>query len=229
MSARPLRAMAEFAASRHGVVLRSQAASFGLTSPELRVAKERGWLTEPARGVLVVSGYPATWEQRLAIVTAAGTARPVVSNGAGARLFTLDSFASADPELTVLRPGRITTSVADGIVVHHTTALDPADRHIRNGLPCTTSARTLADLGSTESADRVRRALISARRIHRVNPLWLQQTALRLHRPGQEGTGVLLRALRLAKCVGSMRPVCIEPAHFAQVEWIRWASVTSRH
>lgn len=144
-------------------------------------------------------------------------------------MFTLDSFASADPELTVLRPGRITTSVVDGIVVHHTTVLDPADRYIRNGLPCTTLARTLADLGSTESADRVWRALISARRIHRVNPLWLQQTALRLHRPGQEGTGVLLRAPRLAKCVGSMRPVCIEPAHFAQAEWIRWASVTSRH
>ncbi len=204
MSARPLRAMAEFAASRHGVVLRSQAASFGLTSADLRVAKERGWLTEPARGVLVVSGYPATWEQRLAIVTAAGTARPVVSNGAGARLFTLDSFASADPELTVLRPGRIATSVADGIVVHHTTILNPADRYIRNGLPCTTLARTLADLGSTESADRVWRALISARRIHRVNPLWLQQTALRLHRPGQEGTGVLLRALRRWNSEGTL-------------------------
>ena len=116
--------MAEFAASRHGVVLRSQAASFGLTAPELRVAKERGWLTEPARGVLVVSGYPATWEQRLAIATAAGTAEPVVSNGAGGRLFALDSFASADGELTVLRPGRIPTSVSGGIVVHHTTVLD---------------------------------------------------------------------------------------------------------
>ena len=95
---------------RHGVVLRSQAASFGLTSPELRIAKERGWLTEPARGVLVVSGYPATWEQRLAIVTAAGTARPLVSNGASARLFTLDGFGGADAELTVLRPGRISSS-----------------------------------------------------------------------------------------------------------------------
>ena len=196
MSARPLRAMAEFAASRHGVVLRSQAASFGLTAPELRVAKERGWLTEPARGVLVVSGYPATWEQRLAVATAAGTAEPVVSNGAGARLFALDSFASADGELTVLRPGRIPTSVSGGIVVHHTTMLDPVDRYIRNGLPCTTLARTLADLGSSESADRVWRALISARRIHRVSPGWLQQTALRLHRPGQAGTGVLLAALR---------------------------------
>ena len=38
--------------------------------------------------------------------------------------------------------------------------------------------------------------MISARRLHRVNPIWLQQTAVRLHRPGQAGTGVLLAALR---------------------------------
>lgn len=188
MSALPFRAMAEFAASRHGVVLRSQAASFGLAARDLRVAKELGWLTEPARGVLVVSGYPATWEQRLAIVIAAGAARPVVSRGASARLFSLDGFAAADGELTVLRPERIPSSVAGGIVVHYTTVLDQADRYERNGLPCTSLARTLADLGSSESEDKVWRALISARRLHRVNPLWLQQTAIRLHRPGQPGT-----------------------------------------
>jgi hypothetical protein len=79
----------------------------------------------------VISGYPATWEQQLAILAAA--------------------------------------------------------RLHRNGLPW---ARTLVDLGSTESVDKVRQALIAARRIHRVNPLWLQQTAVRLHRPGQAGTRV---------------------------------------
>jgi hypothetical protein len=196
--------MAEFAASRHGVVLRSQAASFGLTARDIRAAKELGWLTEPARGVLVVGGYPATWEQRLAIVIAAGTAHPLVSNGAASRLFLLDGFVSADAELTVLRPERITTSVARGIVVHQTTMLDHADRFERSGLPCTSLARTLADLGSTESEDMVWRALISARRLHRVNPLWLQQTALRLHRPGQTGTGVLIRALRRWSVEGTL-------------------------
>jgi hypothetical protein len=196
--------MAEFAASRHGVVLRSQAASFGLTARDIRAAKELGWLTEPARGVLVVGGYPATWEQRLAIVIAAGTAHPLVSNGAASRLFLLDGFVSADAELTVLRPERITTSVARGIVVHQTTMLDHADRFERSGLPCTSLARTLADLGSTESEDMVWRALISARRLHRVNPLWLQQTALRLHRPGQTETGVLIRALRRWSVEGTL-------------------------
>ena len=204
MSAQPFGVMAEFAVSRHGVVTRTQAASFGLTAHDIRHAKERGWLTEPTRGVLVVRGHPTTWEQRLAVAIAAGTAHPLVSNGAAARLFALDDFVSAEGELVVLRPERLRSSVARGIVVHHTNVLDHADRFENNGLPCTSLARTLADLGSTESEARVWRALIAARRIHRVNPLWLQQTAVRLHRPGQQGTGVLMRALRRWSAEGTL-------------------------
>jgi hypothetical protein len=204
MSAPASRAMAEFAASRHGLIARSQAAAFGLTPRDIRLAKERGWLTEPARGLLVLSGYPPTWEQRLAIVTATSASRPLVSDGAASRLFALDGFASAGPELTVLRPGRVAQDAAGGIVVHQTSILDPCDRYMRNGLPCTSLARTLADLGSRHSADTVWRALISARRIHRVNPLWLQQTAVRLHRPGQTGTGMLMRALRRWSAEGTL-------------------------
>jgi hypothetical protein len=188
--------MAEFAASRHGVIIRSQAAALGFTPRDIRLAKECGWLIEPSRGVLVVTGYPRTWEQRIAVVVALGAAKPRVSNGAAARLFGLDGFDSADAELIVLRPSRLTRAAAGGIIVHQTAVLEPMDCYERDGLPCTTLARTLADLGTTESREAVWRALISARRVHRVNPLWLQQTAVRLHRPGQLGTGVLLDALR---------------------------------
>jgi hypothetical protein len=195
MSAPARQAMAEFAASRHGVVTRSLAATFGFTSRDIYVAKQLGWLTEPIRGVLVVAGYPSTWKQRLAIVTTTSAARPLVSDGAAARLFTLDGFDSAHPEVTVLRPGRVLQRAAAGIIVHQTAILDPIDRFERDNLPCTSLARTLADLGSRHSSDVVWRALIAARRIHRVNPLWLQQTAVRLHRPGQSGTRVLMQAL----------------------------------
>jgi hypothetical protein len=188
--------MAEFAVSHHGVVTRSQAAAFGFTPRDILLAKQRGWLTEPVRGVLVLVGYPPSWEQRLAVAIAGSAVKPLVSNGASARLFTLDGFAEARGELTLLRPGRLNRRASEGIVVHQTSILTNADRYKRHGLPCTGLARTLVDLGSTEPADMVRRALISARRLHRVNPLWLQQTALRVHRPGQPGTGVMIRALR---------------------------------
>lgn len=188
--------MAEFAASRHGVVLRSQAASFGFTPRDIRLAKAKGWLSEPFRGVLVVSGHPPTWEQQLAIATSSSITRPAVSNGAAARLFELDGFAEAPAEICVLRPARLRPSSQLGVIVHQASVLDSVDRVERKGLPCTSLARTLVDLGATEHPDDVSRALIAARRIHRVNPLWLQQTAVRLHRPGQRGTRVLLELLR---------------------------------
>ena len=204
MSAPAFRAMAEFAATRHGVIVRNLAASFGLTHYDIRAAKQRGWITEPVRGVLVISGYPSTWEQRLAIVIASSTAQPVVSNGAAARSFGLDTFKTAPPEIAVQRPGRISPMVAAGVIVHQTAVLEPADRYLCNGLPCTSLARTLCDLGSTESPDRVWQALISARQLHRVNPTWLQQTAVRVHRPGQTGTGVLLAALHRWSSEGTL-------------------------
>lgn len=152
----------------------------------------------------MVSGYPPTWEQQLAIASVATVARPVVSNGASARLFGLDGFDTAAPQLMVLRPSRLSQAVVAGIAVHQTSRLDSCDRYERNGLPCTTLARTLSDLGSSESKEMVWRALISARRIHRVNPLWLQQTAVRLHRPGQQGTGVLMQALHRWNAEGTL-------------------------
>jgi hypothetical protein len=62
------------------------------------------------------------------------------------------------------------------------------------GIPSTGMARTLADLGSVCNVSVVERALDSARR-RGISITWLRSTAERLHRPGQSGTGVLLRLL----------------------------------
>ena len=80
-------------------------------------------------------------------------------------------------------------------VFHHVTPLEPPDLTSVDGVRCTTMARTLADLGSVVRDRRlVGRALTDARR-RRVRLESLRATAERLHRPGQRGTGVLLRLL----------------------------------
>jgi hypothetical protein len=80
-------------------------------------------------------------------------------------------------------------------VFHHITPLDECDVTSVDGIPCTAIARTLADLGSViRDQRRVGRALTDARR-RNINLLELRATAARLHRPGQSGTGVLLRLL----------------------------------
>jgi hypothetical protein len=80
-------------------------------------------------------------------------------------------------------------------VIHHVTPLDPCDTTVVDGIPCTTIGRTLADLGSViRDRRRIQRALTDARRRH-IDLDTLRDTALRLHRPGQSGTGTLLRLL----------------------------------
>ena len=62
------------------------------------------------------------------------------------------------------------------------------------GIPTTGIARTLADLGSVCEPDRVLQALDDARR-RRLSTTWIRDTAERLHRPGQRGTGAVLALL----------------------------------
>lgn len=73
-------------------------------------------------------------------------------------------------------------------------ALEPRDIIVIDGIRVTNRARTLADLGSVVSADALARALTSARRVGAAVPDLLD-TAERLHRPGQSGTGALMRLL----------------------------------
>ena len=119
----------------------------------------------------------------------------VVSHRSAARLHRLDGFDHAGMavvETSVTRSFRVQLP---GTVTHHITPLDPCDLAVVDGLPCTTIARTLADLGSVvRDRRRVSQALTSARRRH-INLQALRATAERLHRPGQSGTGTLFRLL----------------------------------
>ena len=78
--------------------------------------------------------------------------------------------------------------------MHHVAAIDRRDVVTVDGIRTTGLARTLADLGSVVDPTAVRRALTDARR-RRTSLGWLRDTAERLHRPGQAGTGTLLRSL----------------------------------
>jgi len=77
------------------------------------------------------------------------------------------------------------------VIVHHTSVLERKDIVTVAGIPCTSKARTLADLGAVVSSDAVLHALIGAHR-DGLSLRLLRSTAERLHRPGQQGTRVLL-------------------------------------
>lgn len=193
MSAGAVRAVTEFAASRHGVITRSQAASCGLTAARLATAVRQGWLVERHPGVFVVAGAPSTDRLRLLAATDAvrGT---VVSHRAAARLHRLDGFGHGSlVEVSVERRRR--WQLPAPATTHHVCCLEPLDVTRVDGIPVTTIARTLADLGSVvKQVELVRRAVTDARR-RRVPLASLRETQERLHRPGQSGTGILRRIL----------------------------------
>jgi hypothetical protein len=188
-----VRAVAELAASQHRAFTRRQAAALNFDRRRVAKAKRDGWIREPHGGVLVLSGSPTTWQQRLILATLADGAHAVASHRSAARLHHLDGFEGCEAiEVSVVRGMRRPT--VPGVVSHQVTALERCDVVTIEGIRCTGLARTLADLGAVVPALDVRRALTDARR-RGTSLHWLQLTAERLRRPGPSGAYVLLGQL----------------------------------
>jgi hypothetical protein len=188
-----VRAVAELAASQHRAFTRRQAAELNFDRGRVAAAKRHGWLDEPHPGVLVVTGSSPTWLERVMVATLAAHPHAVASHRSAARLHGLDGFGSCDVVEISVQRGRRRPSPACAMT-HQVAALDCCDLVTVDGIRCTGLARTVADLGSVCDPMAVRRALTDLRR-RRTSLRWLQLTAERLHRPGQRGTGVLLRQL----------------------------------
>jgi len=190
------RAVAELAASQHRVITRTQAAELNFDWRRIATAKRDGWLVEPISGVLVIADGRLTWEQTLHALVLATGGRGVVSHRAAARLHGLDGFderTNATLELSVPADMRFRPKL--DCVVHRAASLDSVDLTTVKGFPCVTRERALAELGSVVRGIKpVRKALTSARR-RGLDLARARATAERLHRPGQRGTGVMLRLL----------------------------------
>jgi hypothetical protein len=184
------RALGQLAGLRHGAFTRRMAASVGVSSKAIRTRLDCGTLVEPAAGVLLLAASPPTWRQRVAVATLAGGGA-VASHRTAARLHGLDGFDVDVVEVSVPGHRRGAPSAAR---VHRVAALGARDQIMVDGIPATTIARTLADLGCVASVRQVLKALDSARR-NGVSTRWCRLTAERLHRPGQAGTAVLLELL----------------------------------
>lgn len=198
-------ALARIATSQHHVITRTQAAGVGFDRRRVATAVRAGWLREPVVGVLALADAKKSWQQSVMIVVLAAGSHGVASHRTAARLHDLDGFDSprnAAVEVSVSRAFRLDPSVS--AICHHVTPLDPIDITTIDGIPCASLYRTLADLGSVVHDSRlVRRALTSARR-KGIDLDVLRMTTDRLHRPGQAGTGTLLRLLHAIPWEGTL-------------------------
>ena len=183
-------AVGEFAASRHGAIHRRQAAALGLSPQVIARLLHDGVIEEPVPGVLVLAGAPRTWHQGISIATSVGGAPVVAGHRSAAALHELDGCPPGPLEVISVGRRRI---ALPGLVVRQGPLVE-RDVTTVAGVRCTTVPRTLADLGSAAPAHVVETAFNGAWR-RGTSLRLLRETAERLHRPGQSGTGVLLALL----------------------------------
>jgi predicted transcriptional regulator of viral defense system len=136
-------AIARLAERQHGVVSLSQLNALGLGKAAVAKRAANGRLHRVHRGVYAVGHgrltLPGRW---MAAVLACGQ-KAVLSHRSAAGLWSLrpDNRANTDVSL----PSRSARS-RPGIDVHRSVTLTPADRTVKDGIPCTTLARTLLDV-----------------------------------------------------------------------------------
>jgi very-short-patch-repair endonuclease len=195
------RAVCELAASQHGVFTRGQAASAGLNRRRLLTAIQEGRIEQVTPTVYVIVGSVATYRRRVMVATLASCGA-VASHRTAALLHALDGVRSQRIDVSCLASERWRATL-DRVEIHRAATLPARDLVTVDGIRCTSVPRTLADLGSVVSSDTVMKALIGAH-ARRVSLTPIREAALRLHRPGQSGTRVLLRHLDTLSRAGTV-------------------------
>jgi very-short-patch-repair endonuclease len=142
------------AGAQHGVVARSQLLDVGFSPKEVTDRLARGILHSLHHGVYAVGHRALAPRSRwLAAVLACGP-DAVLSHRSAAALWDLRPTTRA--AIDVIAPR--TRHRRDGIDLHVPRCLDPEQRTEQHGIPCTTVARTLADLGAVIDRTAVERA-----------------------------------------------------------------------
>lgn len=148
-------AIAKVAASQHGLIARRQDLDLGATAAEIkyRIKTHRWELVH--RSVYRLAGVPNSWRQSLQALCLV-SASFVASHRSAGRLWGLPDLKGDWLEVSAPRGCSFRHP---GIWVHESLNLTAADLTCIDGVPVTTPARTLIDLGSVLSAELTRRQL----------------------------------------------------------------------
>jgi hypothetical protein len=183
--------LAAHAADHHGVFRGQHARMAGLKNRQIERRISDGRWVRLHRDVYRMNGAPITWKGNLLGACWAGGFRAVASHRSAAELYALPGRSRGRVEITCPRWRRAHEA---GLLVHETTALDPVDVTVVDGIAVTTPARTLFDLGGVYRKGMVELALDSALRRGLVSEAGLTILVKRVSRSGRPG-GPILRAL----------------------------------
>jgi predicted transcriptional regulator of viral defense system len=184
-------AVGALAARQHGVVARRQLEAIGLTPSMFESRITTGQLVRLHRGVYAV-GHASLRREGwwLAAVLAAGPGA-ALSHRDAAALHGIRPSNGARIDVTTAAERRSTATIR----VHTRRALDARDVTRIAGIPVTTAARTLVDLGEVVAHDALAKALSEAERQGKLDLRAIDVTLDRLRGRRGRGTAAIRRAL----------------------------------
>jgi very-short-patch-repair endonuclease len=182
------RAVSELAERQHGLAARRQLLALGLSKRAIEGRLERGVFHPMHRGVYAVGFRIRSKEARWMAATLACGPDAVLSHWSAAGLWGLRRGSSQAIEVTRAKGWR-----APGAVVAHRAAPPDDERTVVDGIPVTTTPRTILDLAAVASRRQVERALneVEVRRL--TDRLSIPDLLARY--PGRPGTVVLRELL----------------------------------
>lgn len=185
--------VARTANAQFGLITRRQLQRIGLTSPAIALRLRSGRLHRVHRGVYAVGHTVLSRDaRRLAAVLTFGDGAVLAhASAAGMHELRPDNGTLIH---VALPPGR-RCRPRPGICVHHPTDLTPADRTTRDGIPVTTRARTLVDLGDHHPVPHVRAAFVRAEQLRVLDMREIDAALARTH-PRRRGPAILREILR---------------------------------
>ncbi len=183
-------ALHAIARTQQGMITRAQLREVGVSDSLVRYRAHVRRFTRLHQGVYSLHPPPYTREQRwLAAVLACGP-DAVLSDLTAATLWGVTEVTPREIHVTCGR-----RRIRPGLVVHKR-EVDPVDRKIRNGIPCTCMARVLIDVAAQLDEDGLEQLLVAAESMSLLNRKRLDEL-LEAH-AGRPGTARLSRVAALA-------------------------------
>jgi Transcriptional regulator, AbiEi antitoxin/Protein of unknown function (DUF559) len=186
------RRLAMLAERQHGLFTKAQAESIGLSLNAIKRRLRSGRWVLTHEGVYRVGGVPPAAGQRMLAAVLAVGPLTAVSHRSAAELHGLWTPVPAVTEITSTRDH---SPELDGVAVHRLADLHPRWITAVDGIPCTTVARTLVDLGAVMPESVVARCLDRALGRSLVSVSAVDNARRAVARQGRRGAGVIRRVL----------------------------------
>ncbi len=183
-----MEALFALASSQYGLFTRRQANNCGVSDRALRYRVATGLVQKLNARVFRVRAVPRSWHQAILGACLGAPGLCVASHRTAKALHETSRFDSAIVEVTVPHGHRYAWP---GAIVHQTRRLEAIDCCVVDGIPATTVARTLIDLGAVCHYQTVEDALDVAEREHRVKRELLERRFDALAVSGRNGIGAM--------------------------------------